>query len=177
MVKKQFISKQETGANLWRWPVFAKSESEFENFLTSIAPFMVLPIIFPAGSALFLLGFWVLYHYKFLEFRTLKIMATLSGSLWFAFGYIFGINSVLYEIFCSSFYRMPEHSYLELTILYTSRQIFFITGAMIFWIFYNRRIVHPDKVHHKVYSRQKHERIRLMRIWHKTIQLPEVLYK
>lgn len=175
MVKKQFVSKHDSGADAWRWPVFAKSESEFENILTSASPFTILPVVFPAFSILFLFIFWILYHLKILELRTLKLFALVAGSLWFAFGYFFGIKVVLYELFCSVFYKMPQHNFVEVSLLFFSRQIFFVSASMIFWILYNRRMVNPDKVHYKVYVRQRHERVRLVRIWHKTIELPEVL--
>jgi hypothetical protein len=78
-------------------------------------------------------------------------------------------------LFCSVFYKMPQHNFVEVSLLFFSRQIFFVSVSMIFWILYNRRMVNPDKVHYKVYVRQRHERVRLVRIWHKTIELPEVL--
>ena len=88
MVKKQFVSKHDSGADAWRWPVFAKSESEFENILTSASPFTILPVVFPAFSILFLFIFWILYHLK------IPVTSLLFFFLIFLFLSIFFLYSV-----------------------------------------------------------------------------------
>lgn len=175
MVNKRFVSKQEVEPDAWQWPVFAKSESEYENILTSIAPITVVPIVFPALALIYLLGFWLLYKFKKIDLKALRVVSVISGSLWFALAYLFGSKIFFSEIVSSIFYKLPSHNHFEIFALSIARQIFFVTTAMVFWIHYNRRLVDPNKVHHKVFERQRHERMRLLRRWVATIDIPEVL--
>lgn len=175
MVNKKFVSKQDIDPDTWQWPVFAKSESEYENMLSSLAPMTVVPIVFPALSLIYLFGFWLLYRFQMIDLKLLRIISAISGSLWFAFAYLFGSKIFFAEIVSSVFYKMPTENYFEVFIISLARQVFFVTTAMVFWIHYNRRLVDPNKVHHKVFERQRHERIRLVRKWVTSIDIPEVL--
>lgn len=175
MVKKRFVSNLHPNSDEWIWPVIHKSESERENLLAGILPSLIVLALVPRLSFIFLFVLWVLYRIDYLNYSTIKRVTIFSGALWFTLGLIAGFNHLFGEFFHSLLWSAYGNNLpLNFTLLFLRST--FLT-SLLFWfcVFYNRRWVNPEKVHIKVVMRQRHERLRLMRRWQKTLDLKEVL--
>ena len=175
MVNKRFISKTQPNSNEWVWPVIASSESDKEKFLAGVATYLLMIVIVPRFNLAFLGLIWLIYQFKLVSYFHLKIVTALSGAFWFAIGYLSDFKYLEHELLQSILWRgFDKHLPLYFSI-WVLRSIFFSGLLAVFCIYYNRRRVHPEKVHVKVLMRQRHERLRHMRRWSREVTLKEII--
>lgn len=175
MVKKRFVSNLHPNSDEWIWPVLHKSESDRENFLTSTLPWLFILAFVPRLSFVFILVLWILYRIDYINYSTIKRLVLFSGALWLTLGAIAGYEHLFGEFFQSVIWKSYQHNLSLNLSFWFLRSTFFSSLFVWFCIYYNRRWVNPEKVHIKVVIRQRHERLRLMRRWQKTLDLKEVL--
>ena len=175
MVNKKFISKTQPNSNEWVWPVIASSESDKEKFLAGLVAYLLMIVIIPRFNLVVLAIIWLIYHFKLVSYLTLKLITCLSGSFWFAIGYLSDFKYLEHELLQSVLWRGFDKQQILYYSIWVLRSLFFSGLLAIFCIYYNRRSVHPEKVHVKVLRRQRHERLRHMRRWSRGITLKEVI--
>lgn len=175
MVKKRFISKTQPNSNEWVWPVIASSESDKEKFLAGVSTYLFMIVIIPRFNLLVLGLIWLIYQLRLISYSHLKILSAISGAFWFAIGWILDFKYLGHELFQSVLWRSFDNHLVLYLCIWVLRSVFFASLLSIFCIYYNRRFVHPEKVHVKVLMRQRHERLRHMRRWSREITLKEVI--
>ena len=175
MVKKRFISKTQPNSNEWVWPVIASSESDKEKFLAGVSTYLFMIVIIPRFNLLVLGLIWLIYQLRLISYLHLKILSAISGAFWFAIGWILDFKYLGHELFQSVLWRSFDNHLILYLCIWVLRSVFFASLLSIFCIYYNRRSVHPEKVHVKVLMRQRHERLRHMRRWSREITLKEVI--
>ena len=175
MVKKRFISKTQPNSNEWVWPVIASSESDKEKFLAGVSTYLFMIVIIPRFNLLVLGLIWLIYQFRLISYFHLKILSAISGAFWFAIGWILDFKYLGHELLQSVLWKSFDNHLVLYLCIWVLRSVFFASLLSIFCIYYNRRSVHPEKVHVKVLMRQRHERLRHMRRWSREITLKEVM--
>lgn len=175
MVKKRFISKTQPNSNEWVWPVIASSESDKEKFLAGVSTYLFMIVIIPRFNLLVLGLIWLIYQFRLISYFHLKILSAISGAFWFAIGWILDFKYLGHELLQSVLWKSFDNHLVLYLCIWVLRSVFFASLLSIFCIYYNRRSVHPEKVHVKVLMRQRHERLRHMRRWSREITLKEVI--
>jgi hypothetical protein len=175
MVKKRFISKTQPNSNEWVWPVIASSESDREKFLAGLSTYLLMIVIIPRFNLLVLGLIWLIYQLRLTSYFHLKILTVISGAFWFAIGWLLDFKYLGHELLQSVLWKSFDNHLVLYLCIWVLRSVFFASLLSIFCIYYNRRSVHPEKVHVKVLMRQRHERLRHMRRWSREITLKEVI--
>ena len=175
MVKKRFISKTQPNSNEWVWPVIASSESDREKFLAGLSTYLLMIVIIPRFNLLVLGLIWLIYKLRLINYFHLKILTVISGAFWFAIGWLLDFKYLGHELLQSVLWKSFDNHLVLYLCIWVLRSVFFASLLSIFCIYYNRRSVHPEKVHVKVLMRQRHERLRHMRRWSREITLKEVI--